>query len=336
MTVFKSFLSANMMPTFLKLSLTILLLFSVNIILNKAVASEVIEKQEKNQDSVAYSKKGADTCLKCHDEDNDYPIMAIFSTKHGHSKNTSAPFTQKQCESCHGPGALHSKQAKKDITSGNIINFSINSKTPVAEQNKACLSCHKGDERSHWQGSDHESADVPCGSCHVMHVKNDPVLSKLTQASVCLSCHKKQRSEIHKRSSHPIKSKQQTCTDCHQPHGSVADHLLVKPTLNQTCFTCHAEKRGPVLFQHEPVEDNCANCHVAHGSNHKALLKTRTQLICRQCHSAAGHPSLAPSGTALPGNRHRALGRFSVGKECLNCHVKIHGSNHPSGSKLLR
>jgi len=111
-------------------------------------------------------------------------------------------------------------------------------KTPVAKQNEICLGCHKDDKTSLWHGSEHETEDLACGSCHIMHVKNDPVLSKLTQAKICLNCHKKQRSEIHKLSSHPIKYKQQTCTDCHQPHGSNAEKLLLKPTLNQTWMSC--------------------------------------------------------------------------------------------------
>jgi hypothetical protein len=28
--------------------------------------------------------------------------------------------------------------------------------------------------------------------------------------------------------------------------------------------------------------------------------------------------------------------RFAVIKGCLNCHFQVHGSNHPSGVKLMR
>ena len=54
-----------------------------------------------------------------------------------------------------------------------------------------------------------------------------------------------------------------TCSGCHSPHGSTAPAMLVKPTLNQTCYSCHAEKRGPLLWEHQPVTEDCALCHTA-------------------------------------------------------------------------
>ena len=48
------------------------------------------------------------------------------------------------------------------------------------------------------------------------------------------------------------------CSDCHNPHGAMADFALVGRTLNDTCFTCHAEKRGPYLWEHAPVSEDCS------------------------------------------------------------------------------
>jgi hypothetical protein len=42
--------------------------------------------------------------------------------------------------------------------------------------------------------------------------------------------------------------------------------------VNEVCYACHAEKRGPLLWEHAPVRENCMNCHNAHGSNHDKLL----------------------------------------------------------------
>jgi len=281
--------------------------------------------------------KGADTCLKCHDEDNEYPVLPIFQSKHGQVNDVRTPFAGLQCESCHGPGDEHSKQARKsDDLQGTIINFGKKVATPATLQNQKCLACHQDNNRGHWPGSAHEQQDLSCASCHQIHVAKDPVMQPTTQTQVCISCHTRQRADLHKRSVHPIKYNQLHCSSCHQPHGSVADNLLVKPNLNETCYSCHAEKRGPFLWQHAPVDEDCTSCHVPHGSNQVALLKKRTQLLCRECHSPAGHPSLSPSSTSLPGGRHSGLGKFLVGKNCLNCHSQIHGSNHPSGAKFTR
>ena len=63
------------------------------------------------------------------------------------------------------------------------------------------------------------------------------------------------------------------CSDCHNPHGSVTEALLKKDSINDVCYTCHAEKRGPFLFEHAPVRENCDNCHNPHGSVNEFLLK---------------------------------------------------------------
>ena len=75
------------------------------------------------------------------------------------------------------------------------------------------------------------------------------------------------------------------CSDCHNPHGSTGPTLLVKNSVNETCYTCHAEKRGPFLWEHAPVVDNCTNCHTPHGSANAPLLKARAPWLCQDCHS---------------------------------------------------
>jgi predicted CXXCH cytochrome family protein len=73
------------------------------------------------------------------------------------------------------------------------------------------------------------------------------VLNPLTQPNVCASCHKSELAQIHRFSRHPVLEGKVTCSNCHNVHGSDGPKLLVKETVNQTCYTCHAEKRGPFL-----------------------------------------------------------------------------------------
>jgi predicted CXXCH cytochrome family protein len=51
---------------------------------------------------------------------------------------------------------------------------------------------------------------------------------------------------------------------------------LLEATVNDTCYQCHAEKRGPFLWEHAPVREDCTNCHSPHGSTQPSLLKART------------------------------------------------------------
>ena len=80
-----------------------------------------------------------------------------------------------------------------------------------------------------------------------------------------------------------------TCSSCHNPHGSATDNLLREPSVNETCYKCHADKRGPFLWEHEPVRDSCLNCHEPHGTINEYLLKIQRPMLCRQCHAGVGH-----------------------------------------------
>jgi len=284
-----------------------------------------------------YSQKGADTCLSCHDDVSpDYSAAAIFTSKHGQPADKRSPFGAGglQCEACHGPGAQHSAKGSKKKLS--INSFKADSYLPVAQRNQACLSCHEGTSRTGWHAGAHERNNLACSDCHKIHQsQGDPMLAKATEAEVCLTCHKDQRADFHKPSTHPVRYGLMSCSGCHSPHGSTADAMLVKPTLNQTCYTCHAEKRGPLLWEHQPVTEDCSLCHTPHGSVREALLNKSPALLCQQCHSQAAHPSVARTSNGLPGGS--AGGSiFVVAGSCLSCHSQVHGSNHPSGAKLMR
>ena len=293
--------------------------------------------------AAAYTEKGADTCIKCHDEDSAFPVFSIFKTKHAQQGDKRTPFAGLQCETCHGPGAAHAKKVRPDEKQGPIITFGSSSKltpdklNPVSpeQQNKICLGCHQNNARIAWVGSKHEGNNLACVSCHKIHVARDPVLSKVTQPEVCYKCHEKERADFFKNHTHPVRAGLMTCTDCHKPHGSSAEHLLIKPTVNQTCYTCHAEKRGPFLWEHAPVAEDCTLCHTPHGSVYTALLKKSPPLLCQQCHSVAGHPAVARTDTALPGGSSGPSG-FLLSGSCTNCHSQVHGSNHPSGVRGMR
>ncbi len=286
------------------------------------------------QSTAEAAPSGPRDCVECHDETDAYPVLAITKTKHAVVADQRTPFANGECSACHGASADHSRRPRR-FEPDHVFGTKPGSST-VAVQNGACLGCHESGMRMHWKGSQHETQDVACTSCHQLHTDHDAVLNKGTQVDVCLGCHKEKRAELHRPSTHPILEGQMGCSDCHNPHGSTGPTLLVGATLNETCYGCHAEKRGPFLWEHAPVREDCSLCHRPHGSTQVALLKARIPWLCQECHLAPQHPSTAYSGSGLPGSATPSGAQQMLGKGCLNCHSQVHGSNHPSGPRKTR
>jgi DmsE family decaheme c-type cytochrome len=287
--------------------------------------------------------KGDAICTKCHDETERKPVLSIYKTRHGVKADSRTP----GCQSCHGASEAHVKNlAKSDPRPMVDIQFGVKDAALTEVQVAACIACHKTGQRAHWAGSEHQRRDLACTSCHASHVRADPVLERSTQIEVCFQCHKAQRAQIHRISSHPIAAGRMACSDCHNPHGSVGPKLMVKNSVNETCYTCHAERRGPFLWEHSPVTEDCTTCHNPHGSNNAPLLVKRTPWLCQECHTA-DHARDVNSGANLPGGSFTTINGLNPpanqsprvqmnGRNCLACHALVHGSNHPAGAKFSR
>lgn len=277
-----------------------------------------------------YAEEGAETCMECHDEP---PVTEILHRAHAQMGDSRTPFAGRQCETCHGASPQHLEtpaegEARTPVT---VVFGQGKEASPVAEQNAVCLDCHESGKRMHWRGSTHQFNDLTCATCHTVHAVRDPVRMADSQKDVCFTCHAAIRAQTYKRSHHPIREGVLACSDCHNPHGSFAPTMLVKQTVNDTCFECHEDKRGPFLWEHEPVREDCTICHTPHGSTQPRLLQTRTPWLCQQCHSAVFHPS-----TIYDGGEIRSLDEHTIASGCINCHSRIHGSNHPSGTRFTR
>lgn len=284
-------------------------------------------------------------CTRCHDESETAPVLSIYQTRHGVRADARTP----TCQGCHGASEKHLQgdpsqrgRARPDIVYGAKA-YKPNDAKELAQ---ACLGCHNSGKRQHWSGSVHDNEDMACSNCHRIHVPSDPVLDRTTQPEVCFGCHKEQRALMHRLSTHPVLAGKMGCTDCHNPHGSTGPKLLVKNSVNETCWTCHAEKRGPFLFEHQPVSDDCTNCHNPHGSSNAPLLKTRLPWLCQECHSG-DHARSLYSGANLPGGavttiqgtkplQAQSANAQILARDCLNCHSLVHGSNNPAGAKFQR
>jgi DmsE family decaheme c-type cytochrome len=271
---------------------------------------------------------GPEVCADCHQD----KVESMKMSPHGQAADPRTPFGREGCETCHGPGMLHFE------TEGNcIISMTGRYGESVYQRNEICLQCHKGGKRMHWPGSTHEAEDLACVSCHSIHKKHD-VTERTAETEVCYRCHQNIRAQTFRVSRHPIRENKVICSDCHNAHGSVGPASLKQFTINENCYNCHAEKRGPFLWEHQPASEDCTLCHNVHGSNHQALLNKPGPQLCQQCHSN----EFASGGRTHIGrlldysNPDSGRGRLVIAQNCANCHSKVHGSNHPSGRALQR
>jgi DmsE family decaheme c-type cytochrome len=265
--------------------------------------------------------KGDAACTRCHDETEEYPVLAIGKTKHGTIADGRTP----TCATCHGESDTHANKPADAIERPKPERmFGRKASTAPDVQNGACLTCHQGGNRTHWQMSLHASRDTTCTSCHQVHTGHDRVRNKFEQAEVCFSCHKEQRVQVRKPSRHPILEGKVTCSDCHNPHGSPGPKNLVRDNVNDTCYTCHMEKRGPFVRTHQPVQEDCSICHNPHGTTTPNLLKVRSPYLCQSCHEPTSHRD---NPGDLAGT---STGANLAARGCLNCHTNIHGTNNPA------
>ena len=273
---------------------------------------------------------GSETCLECHEDQYE----TFLKNYHAVKGDPRTPASKDMCESCHGPGAVHAED--EDIES--IISMGRDSDVPAEKQNAMCLECHTKGKLILWHGSEHEERILSCTDCHSIHKGHKKSLSKPSEIEVCLQCHKPIRVQMFQRSRHPIREGKIKCGDCHNPHGTIADKLVDAQYVNMKCLECHADVRGPFLWEHPPSVENCLTCHTPHGSPHVALLNGKTPYLCQRCHSNQGHAGELYARTANQANQsvYRVLNNRAFYRACLNCHISIHGSNHSSGKTLLR
>jgi DmsE family decaheme c-type cytochrome len=271
-------------------------------------------------------------CTRCHNDVSDgivenHPVLPIGRTRHGTAADARVP----TCVACHGDSTAHVEGTRRGQRPLPDFPFGRHAAASGKAHNDSCLACHSGDRLMHWNGSLHARRDVPCSDCHKMHVAQDPATTREKIADMCMGCHKEKRAQFARPSHHPVPEGQMVCTDCHNPHGSAGPKLMARDSINDTCYSCHMDYRGPFLWQHPAVVQNCTLCHNPHGTVTAGLLKLRPPFLCQQCHEPANHrgnfPGLNSTNANTPGT-----GGLTQARGCANCHTNLHGSNNPSGA----
>jgi len=267
----------------------------------KAEESAEVGSEASNKNLLSKHTRGK-RCVMCHTE----VAKHTFVGKHG-----------ADCNSCH-------------VTKAQSLPGAEAQEALIKRPNSAdCVSCHKNERKlMNWAFSVHNKAGGVCGDCHSHLIPENKGLSLSSDktdrnSAACVKCHQDINSQFKMRSHHPVQEGAMSCTGCHDPHGGT--HTALKAKTEQ-CLACHQSIRGPKVFEHAPVVEDCNNCHAAHGSPNRNLLSTSQPSVCLQCHSIAQgkHGFGTEKGPGKSSGTITISG--SVLRGCTNCHGAIHGS----------
>jgi len=266
---------------------------------------------------------GDDTCVTCHAAEKE----GYANTPHSRSADPRTPGAKQGCETCHGPGSKHIT----DPAANPMKDFK---KLTADQTNATCTTCHNRGPHALWDGSTHEARGLSCVTCHSVHAPQSEAhqLKAKDEMALCGTCHHDKVVKLEKTAHMPVEEGKMECTSCHNVHGSTNVKLLkTGDSVSELCTSCHAEKRGPYLWEHAPVREGCTTCHDAHGSSNERMLQAKLPMLCQRCHISSRHPPTIYDQTQINAGSNRILSRA-----CVNCHAAIHGSNHPAGQFFLR
>ena len=208
---------------------------------------------------------------------------------------------------------------------------------------ETCAGCHE-DEHKYFRISDHASVSIDlsdedveagaaegCETCHgpgSLHVEGMGDKSKIVRSdavTTCYSCHLNIKGKFQLQHHHPVPEGRMSCTDCHDMHGSdvraTGGSMLLG--MDEKCFKCHKEQRGPYVFEHDAMRDGCQSCHNAHGSINDKLLIAGQTTTCLRCHWEVAFNT----GSGGIGNIEHGDYAIGQGEECIDHHRAPHGSN---------
>ena len=262
-------------------------------------------------------------CVKCHK--GAYEGFSL--TKHAVRGDPRTPSgTGRECQACHGDASEHLKNPAKNPMPQRFLK----TQGPADAQNQVCLTCHQGGKRIHWQSSTHATRDVTCTSCHQVHTAHDRARDKLDAGRDVLhlpqGAARPDQPALRATRSARAWWRAPTATT---RTASAGPSMMVRDNVNDTCYTCHMEKRGPFVRTHQPVQENCAICHNPHGTTiaepAEGALAVPVPAVPR-----ADQPSRQRRRRS-PATEHRREHGVAA-RGCLNCHTNIHGTNNPASS----
>ncbi|MBW6521740.1 MAG: hypothetical protein K0A99_12160 [Desulfoarculaceae bacterium] len=167
------------------------------------------------------------------------------------------------------------------------VGWVTNDRAVAAENTVSCTDCH--DDKQNTQYAHNPVAEGECTVCHEpepVHLEEGGPGGMKTDrtASACYQCHDNMAAGS---TVHPALEIEGECIQCHNPHGSSVEKLLVKPLIS-LCQECHepVPAEAAAGSQHLAVTEGkgCLNCHNPHSGNQAALLNASLKTLCLGCH----------------------------------------------------
>lgn len=201
---------------------------------------------------------------------------------------------------------------------------------------ETCEACHEKQAKE-FKLSPHARISIPgdqveaqgCEMCHgpgSVHVDQGggkgSILNPDKNPEACFTCHLDKKAEFRLPYRHPVMEGKMSCSSCHSSHGEEVRPWSATSMkgVNEACFKCHKEQRGPFVWEHEALREGCVVCHQVHGSIHEKMLVARDNNLCLRCHTQQDFPSI---GKRVAHNTSLNSGPcFSAG-----CHTAVHGAN---------
>lgn len=226
------------------------------------------------------------------------------------------------CEKCHNNGEhsawMGSDHPENDVYCLDCHRVHYNEEKNLLvddDENVLCATCHQDIKAKGYLMSHHPYPEgkMTCSDCHNVHgtdnLEEGLIRTDETLNSLCLECHARYQGPFIFEHQPVIED----CTSCHDPHGTVANNLLI---------------------QQEPFL--CLQCHEAHFHTVRANSPSRPKLPGGIIDPNTG---TTVGSDQLEGN-HSWQGAFLT--KCTTCHQYVHGSDLPSqtvpgqGGALLR
>lgn len=162
--------------------------------------------------------------------------------------------------------------------------------------------------------------DGECSSCHAAGAQSGGSFAIAGDiAATCFKCHDDIEA-AKKADFKPHLERENSCTNCHNPHAANAESLLSsdQQTLCTKChFTDVPAKDKAKFLTHS--DQNCTICHSPHGADNDRYLKNKDAMVlCRTCHENVHKGSHPMGGDFIDKRTNSTL-------NCLSCH-RMHGS----------
>ena len=188
------------------------------------------------------------------------------STAHGAKNDASGSM----CQACHGDATEH----LKDPTKAKPANLFEHGHGRPSRRRSASPATRAIGNLAFWESGKHALNDVDVRNCHSIHGKAS---SNPTDRTVHDDVPPEQGGHLrHVPPAHPRGDLEAVASPDHRrqdqvlrlPQSARRDHAGDAEAADdqRPVHSCHADKRGPYVFNHPPVEENCATCHNPHGS----------------------------------------------------------------------